>query len=307
MKCPNCHKDNPDDVKFCTGCGFPLAYSAKKREPSRAGKAAAGIAKAILYIFVMLGVQYMVASFYTASAMLADGKMMYELDYNELMQRISQILFENITMITLVSNLITILVLSVFFALRKKNLFEEASIRPVTTKAKNKKTLIPVFILYGMALNIFISVSISFIPLPESMLEQFSNQYAGLYGQTSIFVEILNTAVVTGILEEIIFRGLVFSRLKRGFSRTAAIIISAVMFGLCHGALVAICYATLLGILFALIADKYDSIVPTMICHVFFNFTSFLLVTENTFIILALYFISIAVLIAGSYLIFEKD
>lgn len=304
MKCPRCQKENPDGVKFCTGCGLPLA-PVRHHGGSRAGRAIVGVLKTFCYVFLMLGVQYIVSSVFASYAMLSDSSMLYSFnfDYEDMARRITELLFENITMLTLVANLITILVLSLFFTLRKKNPVEEVMIRPV----KRGKSIIPLCILYGTALNIFISVTLSIIPLPESLLEALDNQYASLYGQTNLLIEILNTAVITGFLEEVIFRGLALSRLKRGMSRGAAVIVSALIFGVFHGAFIAIVYATVLGIVFALLAERYDSIVPTIFCHVFFNLTSYWFVTENTFVILALYFASIAVLIFGSYLLFKGN
>jgi len=117
----------------------------------------------------------------------------------------------------------------------------------------------------------------------------------------------LNTAVITGLIEEIIFRGLAISRLKRGMSRGFAIAVSAVIFGLFHGAFLAVCYATVLGVVFGLLTERYDSIVPSVICHMFFNLTSFFLDIENGFVIMAVYFASAAILVLFSYLLFKRD
>lgn len=300
MKCPRCQRENPDGVKFCTGCGLPLA-PVRSHGGSKAGKVIIGILKTFCYVMLMMGIQYIVSSVFASCAMLSDSSILYGFSYEDMARRVTELLYENITMLTLIANLLTVLILSLFFTLRKKNPLEETMLRPV------KARLLPLCMLYGTALNIFLSVTISYLPLPESMFEALNNQYASLYGQTNIFIEILNTAVITGIVEEIIFRGLALSRLKRGMSRGAAVVISALIFGIFHGAFIAVCYATLLGIIFALLAERHDSIVPTIVCHVFFNLTSYWFVTENTFIILALYFAAIAVLIFGSYLLFRQD
>jgi len=299
MKCPRCRRDNPDGVKFCTGCGLPFTSA---HRGSGLGRAAAALLKVVCYVFLMLGVQYVVSTFYCAFALVSDASFLYayELDFEAMAQRLTELLLENITMLTLVANLITILILSLFFTLRRKNPMEEAMIRPV------KAGLIPLCALYGTALNIFISVTLTVLPLPESLYEALNNQYAGLMGQAPLAVEILSTAVVTGILEEVIFRGLALSRLKRGMNRWIAVALSALLFGVVHGVLIAVIYASVMGLILALLSERHRSIVPAMICHIFFNLTSFWFTTENNFVILALYSASAAVLLAGSYALFRR-
>ncbi len=303
-KCPNCQKVYPDSAQFCMGCGGELEHY--DVPPSKSGQAVKGIVKILCYIFLMFGIQNVVSAAFVSSMMLADPTVLGALasgtlDAVALTEQMMDRLLENYTMILLVSNLVTILIISLFFTLRRKNPFQEVMLRPVKGK------ILPLCALYGAALNIFVSVTMSFLPLPAELLESLDSQYDMLYGQTNVVLEILNAAVLTGLVEEIIFRGLAISRLKRGMSRGAAVVVSAVIFGLCHGVIIAVVYATVLGIVFGFLADRYNSIVPSMVCHIFFNATSYFLVTDNMFVILALYAISIAILIGGSYLLFKKD
>ncbi len=303
-KCPQCQKVYPDNAIYCADCGVEMEFY--QPPESKVGKAVIAILKVVCYIILMVGVQNAVASAFVTAVLLADPIFMSSymsgaLDMMALMEKTAVLILENLTMITLVSHLLTILIISLFFTLRKKNPLEETMLRPV------KWQLLPVCALYGLALNIFISVTMSLLPIPPEMLQAVDSQYATLFGQTNIIIEILTTAVLTGLVEEIFFRGLAISRLKRGLSRGAAIVISAVIFGLFHGALVAICYATVLGIVFGLLTDRHNSVLPAVICHIFFNATSFFLTTEEPLVIFALYFISIAILIVGSYLLFKKE
>lgn len=303
-KCPKCLRNYLDNSQYCSICGGPLDYYQPKE--SKGKKAVVGIIKAIFYILIMVGVQNVVTSAFVTAVMMGDPSIVAgitagTIDIDSLMMQMMEVTLENLTMILLVSNLITILIISLFFTLRKKNPAEEVMLRPV------KWSLLPICALYGIALNIFISVTMSFLPLPTEMVDALNNQYEGLFGGTNIVIEILNTAVLTGLVEEIFFRGLALSRLKRGMSRVAAVVVSAVIFGLFHGAFIAVCYATVLGLVFGFLAERHNSILPTVICHMFFNASSFFLTTENVFVILSLYFISIAALFVCSYLLFKKD
>ncbi len=300
MKCPRCHKRYPQNARFCADCGVPLE-AVPAGGGSKAKKAVLAILKALCYIFVMVGVQNLISTAFLVYAMIADGSLLsYAENPAALTAHLNELLYSNLTMILLVANLVTILVISLFFTLRRKNPLEEVMLRPVSWR------ILPLCALYGVALNIFIAVTLSLLPIPSELLTAVDDQYAGLMGNSNVVLEILSTAVLTGTVEEVIFRGLTISRLKKGMNRAVAIGISAVIFGLFHGTLLAVCYATVLGVVFGILAERYGSILPCVICHMFFNVTNFFLVTDNGFVILALYFISIAVLIVGSYLLFRR-
>lgn len=303
-KCPNCQRVYPDNVNFCMNCGgVPEPYQPPE---SKAGKCVKGVLKAICYAVLMMCVQFAVQVVYLTSVIAGDSNLLYgfvngTVDRIELAEMLTEMLYSNISMLQLVANLILVLILCLFFTLRRKKPAEEMGVRPM------KWQLLPVCALFGMALNIFISVTMSFIPFPETLVSELDNQYTPMMGQSNIVIELLSIAVLTGLVEEIVFRGLAISRLKRGMSRGAAIAVSAVIFGLFHGAALAVGYATVLGFVFGLLSERHNSILPSVVCHIFFNATAFFLTTEDAFVILAIYFISIAVLIVGSYFLFKKD
>ena len=268
-------------------------------ERPRTGSLSA-VLHALFYVFVFFSCQYVVTAGYMMSLMTGSSGTAFSLDEAALLSLMEQVLSQTV-MITLISNLLTILVICLIQTLRTRSPLEELRIRPVNLMR------IPTFLLFGASLNVFVSGTLSFLPLPEEIVAAFENQYSALYGDTPLWLEILSIAVITGITEEIIFRGLALSRLKRGMSRTAAVVVSAVIFGMFHGAFVAVVYATVLGIVFGFLADRHNSILPTVVCHIFFNATSFFLVTEDAFLLLSLYFLSIVVLFVGSYILFKKD
>ena len=83
--------------------------------------------------------------------------------------------------------------------------------------------------------------------------------------------------IFVGILEEVIFRGLLFKAMEKD-SRKAAILVSSITFGFGHivnllnGApvfttLLQIIYATAAGFLFTMIFLKTGSILPCILCH----------------------------------------
>ncbi len=84
-------------------------------------------------------------------------------------------------------------------------------------------------------------------------------------------VTLIFTAFVAPIFEEIIYRHMLLRSLKP-IGDTPAIIISALVFGLAHGNFDQFAYAFLSGIIFGLMAVRYDTIIPGMVLHLINNF-----------------------------------
>ena len=119
-----------------------------------------------------------------------------------------------------------------------------------------------------------VSVALSALPLPEEIVDSFEAAYGGFDG-SNLAVELLAVVLVGPIVEEIIFRGIAMTRLGPTFGPAAALILSALLFGLAHGTPIAVGYAFLLGLLLAGIFLRYRSILPCMVFHVFFNLASY--------------------------------
>lgn len=156
--------------------------------------------------------------------------------------------------------------LVVFFKARHKNVLRELTLKKIPLR---DALICGVF---GYTANLVYTVAMSFIPWPKSLIEQHNTAYGDIGGEGSnIFLTILATAIFTGIIEELVFRGLVVSRLKRAFGTVPCVVISSLFFGFAHPTVFAIIYSTILGLILALIYLKYDSVLPCIAVHVFFN------------------------------------
>lgn len=82
---------------------------------------------------------------------------------------------------------------------------------------------------------------------------------------------IVSTAVVPAFAEEFAFRGIIMGSLRK-YGDAFAIIVSAVMFGAMHGNIVQIPFAFILGLIFAYVDCKTNSILPSIIIHFLNNF-----------------------------------
>ena len=94
------------------------------------------------------------------------------------------------------------------------------------------------------------------------------------------------TSLTAGIVEELLFRGYLLSRLQLFFkSSYVPVIISSVVFGLFHigyGTVLNVIGPILLGVLFALYYNRYKNIVPVIIAHFLYDLI-LILISVHTF------------------------
>ena len=96
--------------------------------------------------------------------------------------------------------------------------------------------------------------------------QAFSGQPVGLM--------ILVVGIIGPICEELMFRGIVFHRLKDWVKPQAAIVISALLFGIYHGNVVQFFYATCMGVMLAVIYDKTGTLWISIVAHIAANLWS---------------------------------
>lgn len=86
-------------------------------------------------------------------------------------------------------------------------------------------------------------------------------------------IMLITTALLPGIIEELIFRGVVYSGLRKA-NPIKGIFLTALFFGIAHMNFQQFCYAFFLGIIFGFIVEATDSIFSSMIMHITFNASS---------------------------------
>lgn len=104
----------------------------------------------------------------------------------------------------------------------------------------------------------------------------------GWYEYVAVFVLLV---LVAPIFEEIIFRGYLYGKLRRYSSMVIATLITSAGFGVVHGQVNVAIIVGLLSIMMCIVREKFDSIYPTILMHMFQNGFSYLMI-----FILPLYF-----------------
>ena len=122
---------------------------------------------------------------------------------------------------------------------------------------------------FGVALNNLIGLT----PL-VSWSASYQEISEAFYGSTLI-LEILATCVITPILEELLYRGVAYQRLRGWLGILPAILCSSLLFGVMHLNLVQFLYAGLIGALLAWLMEYFGLTAATS-AHVGANLISVL-------------------------------
>jgi len=120
-------------------------------------------------------------------------------------------------------------------------------------------------ICFSVSLNNIISMS----PLMD-MSKAYEDAADAFYG-TNIWLELLGSALVTPVLEELLHRGVVYTRLRRMMGIWGSVILSALIFACLHFNVVQFVYAFLLGIVFAIIMEKSKHLYAPILAHIIAN------------------------------------
>lgn len=94
-------------------------------------------------------------------------------------------------------------------------------------------------------------------------------------------MQILCLGILIPICEELVFRGLMFRRLRQGGNFLAAALYSSFVFGFLHVNMVQMLYGFILGFTFCYLYEKYGSVKAPMFAHIASNILSVLLTEFN--------------------------
>ncbi|MGN1267114.1 MAG: lysostaphin resistance A-like protein [Dorea sp.] len=96
-------------------------------------------------------------------------------------------------------------------------------------------------------------------------------------------VQIVCLAILAPICEELVFRGLMFRRLRVQTSFMQAALYSSIVFAFIHGNMVQMIYAFIMGMMFAYLYEKYGSFKAPVIAHIAANLLSVFCTEYNSF------------------------
>lgn len=233
-----------------------------------AKKVFAALGKAACYTILFIGMQLIVSFVFAliggVGAVLPFLSDNSALDMNAITQAMTEYLFDKALLITLISDCLAVLFLLIFFKARKKNFAAEIHIR----KNLPRYAIFPL-LLGGICLAGFVGLVLDMLPIPESVWEDYNAQ-AEMLGSTSL-IAVISSVVIAPVAEEIFFRGLVYTRLRRAMPAAVAMVLSSLVFGALHGQLVWICYASVIGLAMVIVFERTGTVRATIAVHLAFN------------------------------------
>lgn len=126
----------------------------------------------------------------------------------------------------------------------------------------------------AVTLGIAVNNIIAMTPLVQ-MSEGFQEANQSFFAGTVVF-ELLGSCLVIPIAEELLFRGVVYKRLKLYFGVTPALIGSALIFGIMHVNLVQFLYAAVIGLFLAFVLEKTGKLSMAVFGHIAANLAAVL-------------------------------
>ena len=124
----------------------------------------------------------------------------------------------------------------------------------------------------SMAVGLNILISLSGLMKLSSYGTDQSAQY-----KVPLWLGLILYGVVSPAVEELLFRTVVYGRMKRRFHIVISVIVSSMFFGLYHGNLVQGIYGFLMGLLMCVACEYVHSVVGAFVMHSAANLTIYML------------------------------
>lgn len=143
-------------------------------------------------------------------------------------------------------------------------------------KKKNGRKAVTFLCLSGLAVGLALGCNLLFalsgwIDLSEDFQQVAARQMtAGLVSGLVLY------GIISPLTEELVFRGILFARLKRYLPTVVSGVVSALLFGLYHGNMIQASYGFMAGCLFAFVYHSTGNFKWTVAMHGLFNVTGFL-------------------------------
>jgi len=114
------------------------------------------------------------------------------------------------------------------------------------------------------------------LPFYADHYEEYVEMTSMIFGD-SVFFTFLSAGVVGPILEEIMFRGLIFGELRKIMPIKIALVVQALLFGVYHIDLIQGTYAAIIGLFLGFVYYRTGSMIAPTVVHMAVNLFSFVM------------------------------
>lgn len=191
-------------------------------------------------------------------------------DVADVAENAEAFLLDNAMLISLLGNIITFIVIFIDSKIRKVKVSDYTQLsKPIGLRGGVSA------VLCGMSFSMWLSMMLALLPIPESWMSDYADASSSLNETT--LIAIVATAVAAPIIEEMLFRGIIYKHLSICLPEYLALVIQAVIFAVLHGdTIIWVSYALLGGLLFGYIRMLTGSIRTTILAHMAFNLIGYI-------------------------------
>ena len=193
-----------------------------------------------------------------------------QLDTAKIVEETQTMVFGNMGIVLLINVLLALGIYLIVMKIRKHRFTEEVSLKKISFK------MILLSVMASVGSIGLLNFGLELIPLPEELVEGFVSGNSQLMS-IPLWQSVVCTAILVPIMEEIVFRGFVFSRLDKAMPTVLAVIITSVLFGAIHGSILWAAWAAAVGVVLNIVRIKSGSLIPAIILHVCNNTSSLIL------------------------------
>ncbi len=254
------------------------------------------VVKAALYFGVYFGTQIIVSLVFSIAMstmmtmdVMASGQELDAATMAAMTEELTVAILDQAMLMTVIAGVLALLVYWIIFLVRKKNFLQEVGIRKVSVNG-----ILPI-VLLGMSFNIITTMVVSYVPWPQAWMDSYMASSSMI--DTSLIAWI-GAVIMAPVVEEIVFRGFIYGRLKKAFPMMVAAVISALAFGAMHGTLIWLIYTFVFGMVLVWVYEKYQSLAACILLHMAYNLVGMLLSylpEEASVVVIVLFVISIVV------------
>lgn len=190
-------------------------------------------------------------------------------DMNALMEELMMKAMEVSVPVTFISGLVSLPVL--WRMIRK-----DSKLRKYTgNMATLKKPALIYCAIAGILACVAGSILVTITQIGQ-VFEGYDDVSQNIFSQ-SFILQLVALGLITPFVEELVFRGLIYNRLKDYATIHTAMLASSVIFGLYHGNLIQGVYGFVMGLLMCFVYEKYHTLAAPLICHGAANLISIVL------------------------------
>ncbi len=181
--------------------------------------------------------------------------------------------------LTLIAEIISIIVFGIWYYLGyvKKDK-KEGKYESGLDKMKDVKTIIFLLLLTA-GTHFFVCLVGDLVRYLIPGSQEILSQVMGLAIGDHDIAGYLAAMLFAPVAEELAFRGVMLKRLRGSFGLIGCAVVSSLMFGIMHLNPMQSIYVLPMGMMFAYVAYKYDSVIPAIIAHILNNCLGIILPT----------------------------